>query len=274
MATGAEALDVDVVGDVRIPGFGLGQTCNDKGCIKASGETLQATGEISLHGLRSDRGRPGGIQGEVNVKAGTARLDETPFDASLLSPFGAVAAVAVVGVGIALLALKVVAPFFTRIARPAALDHPNRRRIMDAITNSPGASFNGLRRMTGLASGTLRHHLSVLTSNRLVATKPFGTSVRHYPMDVASSAHHGLALLQDPASRRICDAIAGSPGLAQADILRRFNGEIPRSSVQFKLNRLVEAEILAIGVDGQRLQYGLGKRFPANPVAMALQSAG
>lgn len=253
-ALGGPALDVAVVGQVRLAGFVVDQ-CAADACVSSLGQTLVADGTIELSNLRMNEG--GGLEGELALTSAKARLDEDVFDAGILAPAAVIGStVAIAGV----LLVKALGLLFTRIRPPEALANQRRRVIYETIQRTAGLSIAALVRRTGLARSTVDHHVNVLVRVGLIERLPLGKSVRLFPRGVDLASRRGLAVLQDSCSQSICELVAATPGITQTNILDAL-AEIPRSSVQFQLKRLHDHDVLSRTKVGRRVHYGPGQFF-------------
>lgn len=63
-------------------------------------------------------------------------------------------------------------PFFVvaRVRKDRLLEHPFRRRVVDTVHEHPGINHRELRRMLGVANGTLEYHLRQLESARYLSS--------------------------------------------------------------------------------------------------------
>lgn len=258
VAFGGSRLDAVVDGQVRLTGFSIDE-CNDAGCVSASGETLVANGTVQLGQLQ--RGPSGRLGGNVVLASGAARLDETVFDAGILGPGVAIASAVAVG---GLLLAKAAGLLFTRVRSNKALEHPNRTKIHDAVTRRPGISFNELRRTTGLANGTIRHHLQILQDLDLIEARSLGQYARFYPRGTRAKEVEKLAVLQSGGNLAVYHLVQVRPGISQQEVLDAFAGQ-PRSSVQFRLKALALGGLIRAERAGNRLRYA-----PQEPVAQAV----
>lgn len=265
IGSGGATLDVGIHGEIRLPGFQL-NACSGQECLSAKGETFSASGNLSLNDLVVDDRNH--VRGSIQVNSGRARLDETPIDAAIL---GSTAAVTVAAVGIGVVLVKLLGPLFTRIRSVEATHHPSRKLLLDTIAANPGISFSGLVRATQLPNGTARHHLNVLSNLGLIETRTIGPTLCHFPIGTDRSAWESLAVLQDLTSRQLCALVAQIPGVNQRALIAGVSNGVPRSSVQFKLRRLVKAEVLTAHRVGRRSHYGPGRFFPALPLGNALE---
>ena len=259
MAFGGASLDVELGGDARLVGLDLARTCGATSCIQSSGQTLRATGNLTFGNLHAT-GLDGNLAGDLTVQSGSTRLDESPFDSGLLGGLGTTAAVAAVGAGVLVLAAKLLAPLFTRIAQPEALQNERRRRLHQIISAQPGISYNRLIEAAGMSRGAARHHLHVLENIGLIQTESLGLTRRHFPRGLDHAARQGLAILQDPLCRRIAEAL-GQGGRSQGQLVQAFAAEAPRSTIQFKLGQLARANIVRSSRVGRQVVYW---RVPAN----------
>ncbi|MFA5943824.1 MAG: hypothetical protein WC876_05085 [Candidatus Thermoplasmatota archaeon] len=102
--------------------------------------------------------------------------------------------------------------------RPKA-DHPTRERLRTAIAAQPGIHLRELHRVTGLAAGTLRHHLQVLEREGIVLASPAG-GYKCYTL--ARGTARGLAAaapaLKTAAARRILEGVVRSGVLTMGEV--------------------------------------------------------
>lgn len=259
-ASGGREVDLALQGNLRLPGLQRATTCED--CMPITGQTLTLQGDSRLEKLQWHSAEGNQFSSHITAAGGRALLDEAEVASELISGVG-VAATAVAGIGLTILAVKALLPLFTRIHKPEALENPRRRQVLDEVTNNPGFSFSGLVRATGLATGTVRHHLTVLKRLGFIQSATRGNTIRFYPVGIERSRRDALAVLQDPACRELCVKVAERPGIIQKELMDAFAPSMPRSTVQFKLIQLRTAEVLLATRVGRRLIYQPGKHFPA-----------
>lgn len=127
-----------------------------------------------------------------------------------------------------------------RIPPQLVLRHPTRAAILLLLHEHPGLCFRQLVRRTGVASGTLAHHLSVLRRNGQVWSAPLGPRILHFsapkpdPLIVRRMVvDHVLPELD----QRLLTLLRTEGPCRQVALLDRFAPE-PRSNVQHHLYRL------------------------------------
>lgn len=122
----------------------------------------------------------------------------------------------------------------------------NRKRILDVLNERPGLCFRALLRATGLAAGTVRHHLPTLERRGLITTIQHGQRILHFPGDEPPGPEQvRVAVLRDldEAWRAVYDVAATHPEWPQKRILDALP-EQNRSTAQHRLRRLVELGLL------------------------------
>lgn len=92
---------------------------------------------------------------------------------------------------------------FSRVSADEALRHPIRRSLMDLVRNDPGVRAHEARKVLGIHSAAVRHHLKILEKSRLVDVVRRGRRVHLYPHDSAARNAEALALLRETHVQRI-----------------------------------------------------------------------
>ncbi|HUR25286.1 MAG TPA: winged helix-turn-helix transcriptional regulator [Candidatus Thermoplasmatota archaeon] len=154
------------------------------------------------------------------------------------------------------------APLFTRLSKEQALEHPRRKQIFEYIQLHPGANFREVARNTGIAAGTVRHHLNVLERAGQIVEHSHGSTVRLFE-------NHGkfdhnwsdLVLLREPALGKLHDWLKAHPNSPQKAVLEAMEAEQwSRSTTQHRLSRLVEGGIASIRLQGRLKMYSIVER--------------
>jgi predicted transcriptional regulator len=144
---------------------------------------------------------------------------------------------------------------FTRMTDDQALEHPNRRRLLDHIVQDPGINFRGLVRVSGIAAGTTRHHLTILVRSGLVAEQGYGSTRRFFAGSAGGGWEHKV-LLREPGLRRLFDWVAASPGATQMQVLDAMAAAgWSRSTTQHRLQRLAEGGAVQVRWQGRYKRY-------------------
>lgn len=156
---------------------------------------------------------------------------------------------------VALLSIKLAAALFTRMADDQALEHPNRRRLLDRIVDDPGINFRGLVRASGIAAGTTRHHLTVLVRSGLVTEQGYGSTRRFFAGSAGGGWEHKV-LLREPGLRQLFEWVAASPGATQRQVLDAMAAAgWSRSTTQHRLQRLAEGGAVQVRWQGRYKRY-------------------
>lgn len=214
-------------------------------------ENLVASGTISFENLTFEDNRfNADMKGEVSA----ARLDNEMVDPSSFGWAAAAAATAATSLIVwKLLGTGVIAGF-TRISQEEALEHPKRQVIYDYVLKAPGATFREVVRETGYATGTTRHHLTILKRSKAIMEQKYAQTLRYYE-------NHGkyddswdtVALLREPELAELHEWLMANPGMNQKSIIAAFDWS--RSTVQHRLNRLVDGGLAVIRPMGRQNLY-------------------
>ncbi len=249
VVVGAGSMNASIDGWVRLPLARTEQPCD--GC--PDGETLRVEGNLSLNDLRPvEEGR-----GRVDLSGvSSARIDEALWlDLPWSGPTTAVAAATgAVGIGVGLRLLWV---FLVSRQVKDPLAHPNRRRLYEYVVGHPGPTFREVVRESGMASGTVRHHLTILVRAKLLAERRHRSTLRFFE-------NHGrfdrdwieIIARREPALCSLYDWIAQNPGSSQGVILdAMFKNGWSRSTSQHRLKRLVDMDLVRCQSRGRYLLY-------------------
>ncbi len=114
------------------------------------------------------------------------------------------------------------APLYVKLKKGKVLDHFVRGQIFGHIQTNPGAHYNEIKEVLGVANGVLAHHLRTLEREEFIKSKKEGKLKRFYPSDMDIEVDkHGIQLSE--AQLEIIDAIRQNPGVSQSDIARSLN---------------------------------------------------
>lgn len=137
--------------------------------------------------------------------------------------------------------------------------HPTRRELLFLLHAEPGLCFRQLVRRTGVASGTLAHHLSQLRRHGQVWSIPLGERIHHF---ASPKPEEGVIkrLLADsvlpPLDQAILALLRTEGPCRQVKILDRLQDpKIARSIVQHHLYRLRERGFIRETRQGRYVQY-------------------
>lgn len=145
--------------------------------------------------------------------------------------------------------------------------HPRRQAIYEYVQRNPGASFREVARNTGLASGTVRHHLTVLERAGGLVEHPHQGTVRLFE-------NHGkfddnwadVVLLREPALAQLHAWMQANPHCPQKDALEAMERlGWSRSTTQHRLVRLAEGGLITIRLQGRLKIYSTTRPAPPTP---------
>jgi predicted transcriptional regulator len=260
---GGESLDYLVNGSVRLP---LAKSSCSQ-CASTDDRTITVTGAVSL--LNTHIGKDDRIFTHLGGAVERARIDESfvdPASLGLSGPQVTIGASAIAGI---LAILKfLLAPFFTRLTKEQALEHPRRRRIFEYIQENPGANFREVARRTGIAAGTVRHHLNVLARSDIIVEHQHGSTVRLFEnLSKFQSNWADHVLLREPSLGELYDWLKANPGAPQKAVLEGMEPQgWSRSTTQHRLSRLVDGGLATIRLQG-RLKIYTALDRSSNPPA-------
>ncbi len=149
--------------------------------------------------------------------------------------------------------------------------HPRRDRILAVLRETPGLGLRELSRATGIATGCLGFHLSVLARQRLVWRVTLSPRLLHYAgtrptEDVAvrcQIVEHAL----DDIDQGLVHALA-CPSTQKA-VIALYAGRIPKSTVQARLYALCRRGLLSERRSGRCVLY---EALPLRTATMPTQS--
>lgn len=124
-----------------------------------------------------------------------------------------------------------------------SLSHEARRRIYDAIVDTPGIYLSAIRDETDIPLGTVRHHVRILEDENLISIRKIRGKRRHFPVGLVPTTDAELrAALDDDAVAAVVDALARSRTATVSELAARL--ERDPSTVSHHLARLEEAGIV------------------------------
>lgn len=98
------------------------------------------------------------------------------------------------------------------------LDSPNRRRVFELVQADPGIGLREVIDATGLAFGTVRHHLTVLVRHGFLVERMHGKRFAFFDASNCREWRH-LATLRDPDLRLLHAVVLEKPGCEQKTIV-------------------------------------------------------
>lgn len=136
---------------------------------------------------------------------------------------------------------------FSRTRDDALLDHPTRRRILDAIESEPGIHFMELSRKADLGRSSLEHHLRKMQAANLITRQQGPGFTCYFPKGRVDRHLMGAApSLRSDGSRALLQAIAASPGTSSRELAATLG--ITPSTISYHLKRLETAGLVAPGI--------------------------
>lgn len=227
---------------------------NTQGTFQSQHLTFDGSGQLSGFGIEegSFASSTGGFQAAVVGE------EETPpvlFLAGLRLPSAPAAA------GFGLLSLLVALGYyllpvlkggaiglFSRVQESALLDHPTRRRIVDAVHAQPGIHFQQLVRTVDSGQGATEHHVRKLVAAGLLVRKA-GPGFTCYFAPGQRALHAAAPVLKADAARRLLNVVREQPGLQGGQVAVQLG--LDPSTVSHHAKRLEEAGLLSMERQGR-----------------------
>ena len=162
------------------------------------------------------------------------------------------------GVGLGLLALRPGGSLWALLARIAGdrvLDHPTRRRIVEAVKQDPGITTQEIRKLLEIPWTTAVHHLKMLEVNEVLVCSRHGHQCHWFDREQGALSRDRLALgaLRSPATRRVYECVAKNPELPLTALAKILGVE--HTTVKFHLRRLQRISIVEARRHGRRFRY-------------------
>lgn len=220
-----------------------------------SSPNLIAEGSFVLDNLTFQNGR---FEADMSGDVKAARLDNDVVSADALgwATAGAVGTAAVAVVLWKLAGGGLIAGF-TRLTMEEALEHPKRQHVFGYIVDHPGATFREVVRETGFATGTTRHHLTILKRSSAIMEQKHAQTLRYFE-------NHGryeqswdtITLLREAPLAQLHGWLTKNPLCNQKAILAAMMEEgWSRSTTQHRLSRLVDGGLVSMRPQGRMNLY-------------------
>jgi predicted transcriptional regulator len=136
-------------------------------------------------------------------------------------------------------------------------EHPNRSLILAVLHEHPGVGFRELTRLTGLASGTMQHHVRLLVRQGRVWTTRLSPRILHYAGARPYTDVEIRCEVVDHALDQVDQELVhlASHSVNQKAVLDAFNGRMPRSTVQARLGALCRRGLMRLERAGRYINY-------------------
>ncbi|HLF16134.1 MAG TPA: winged helix-turn-helix transcriptional regulator, partial [Candidatus Thermoplasmatota archaeon] len=118
-----------------------------------------------------------------------------------------------------------------------------RRRILEVVQTEPGIHMGALRRLLGLQSGHLRHHLKILEDSGAIVSRNGGRYRCYFP-DAASAARLGRSAgaLKAARARELLSFVLTNPGHSVQEAESAMGA--PEGGLDYHLRRLEEMNLM------------------------------
>lgn len=137
------------------------------------------------------------------------------------------------------------------------LENENRRKIYQVIEANPGVHLRALERRLDIPLSTIDYHLNYLVRKGLISREPSqnpaGQSTRYYTRPFDRQEKRILTALRQKRLREIVFLILQQQNSSFKTLMDQLN--LPRSTLSFYLNYLVEHKILVRDRVGNEYRY-------------------
>lgn len=141
-------------------------------------------------------------------------------------------------------------------ARRPATEHAargSRQAILRIVEGSPGIGLSDLQRCSRLGWGNVQYHLWILERAGLIRRVTVGRSALVYPASGDPSLQHRMAVVSDPLTRRIAEAIVLHPDWNQKRLCQSLG--VTRKVFLTHLRRLSQARLVSVQRVGGERRY-------------------
>lgn len=142
---------------------------------------------------------------------------------------------------------------FSRVQQPRALDHPQRRDIIEFLLTTPGARLSDLRRKLQISRPAARYHITVLLRVGIVRREGRASGTRYWPRAASPRAAVAAHASQDPVLAEILSVLRREPGAPQRRLALAVGLTQPR--VSRALRRLAQLGLVEASGTGRRRAY-------------------
>jgi predicted transcriptional regulator len=144
---------------------------------------------------------------------------------------------------------------YVKLKKSKVLDHFVRGQIFGHIKTNPGAHYNEIKEVLGVANGVLAHHLRTLEREEFIKSRKDGLLKRFYPMDMNIDIDkHGIQVSQ--AQMEIVNIIKQQPGISQSEIARLLNKD--RRAIAYHIKEMERMSMIRLERSGRESSCFLG----------------
>lgn len=143
-------------------------------------------------------------------------------------------------------------PLYSRLKKEAVLDNFKRGEINAFIRLNPGTYYNEIKKHLDVSNGVLTYHLNRLEFEGYIKSKVNGRYKHYFPADMRIPDR--IITLNDM-QRALLKFIRDKKWVTQAEISEQL--DIPVPTVSRHLNRLIEAEMVAMEKRGNLNYYAI-----------------
>jgi predicted transcriptional regulator len=135
------------------------------------------------------------------------------------------------------------------------LELETRRKIYQTVKKYAGSHFREIQRKSGLAVGTVQHHLHALVKSGLVKEIKKGNNLVYFPREFESENTALLGLLRQESIRKIVLFIMLNKNCNHEQIVKYIN--LSPSTISWHLKKLQQEKIITADKKGRKTFYRL-----------------
>lgn len=137
------------------------------------------------------------------------------------------------------------------------LEHPVRRRALEAVSDTPGIHLQDLVDRLEAPPGTVQYHVQVLEDEHIIQSERHGKYRCYFPNNARYSAleRARLAALAAPTTAKVVAHLRSEPSAHQTQIANAIDRK--RSTVSDHLDRLEGLGLVESKRDGNAVRYVL-----------------
>ena len=136
-----------------------------------------------------------------------------------------------------------------------ALELELRRKIYFQVRKQAGAHFREIERKSGLATGSVKHHLDYLARQGLIKAEKEGNNIRYFPRDFRPENKKIMGFLRQKSIRDILLFILTHNNCYHEQIVESVN--LAPSTVSWHLKKLQDANIIGFAKKGRKTHYDM-----------------
>ena len=135
------------------------------------------------------------------------------------------------------------------------LELDTRKKLYSIIKKYAGSHFRAIQRKSGLAVGSVQHHIRFLVRRGLIIEAKEGKNLVYFPREFKSENRVLLSFLRQDSIRKILLCILMNPKCNHEEIVKFVN--LSPSTVSYHIKKLQETNIITTQKQGRKTFYQL-----------------